>query len=197
MAYHPVELDAVLRTRHGHADLGAVDTIDADDAAMWLDRTVDAAGCLLGAAGFGLMLLDDRRELRRVGASDPGSWALQDAQLALRTGPDWDALTSGRSVAAADLGGTPRYGVLATLLAGTGVRAVLARPLIVAGECAGVFHFYRRRPAVWSDGEVSGATAFGGVLSAVLIQTVQSWRQAARVCRLRNLLDPFEVGQRR
>lgn len=181
MSDHPAELGAWLRACARDCDAGVAD-LDA-----WVETTLATTARLLDATGYGLLMLDDQGELRCVGSSDQACQAAQTTQLLRRLGPAWDVLDSGQQLAVADLAGHPRY----RELAGAETRAVLATPLRVAGQSVGVLHFYRRSASAWTVHESSGAVAVAGVLSVLLVQTVQSRHQDVNVRRLRLLLDPL------
>jgi GAF domain-containing protein len=196
MRYDPGQFIAVLSSdqappERSHPQLGGPDLPEPDlRLGERIALLIETAARLLGAAGSGLMMLDDQERLRCVGASDAGSRTLEAAQLREHAGPGWDAMWQGRPVAVVDLADHPRYRQLAAGLIGVPVRAVLAVPLTVAGQCAGVLHFYRPDAAAWTEAQSVGGTAFAGVISALLTQAVESRHRHAAVLRLLRLLDP-------
>lgn len=139
-----------------------------------LARVMAAAVDVLHVDSVGLMLADERDELRAVGSTDPAVAELEAAQIRVRQGPGWDTAQHGHTVAVADLRTEPAYSELSAALAETGVRAVLSCPVVVADQVVGNFNLVRRQPRAWTDADVRAAEAYGRVIATTLRLSVQS-----------------------
>jgi GAF domain-containing protein len=186
MAQEPaVDPAAALRARMGGVDPSGVDLVSLLEQAMAATQTV------LKVAGAGLLLLDEQRHLRYVGASDEGGRALERAQVRHGIGPCFDSVAGGRIVAVPDITTDPAYRAVAAELGEAGVRSVLAVPVCVGGQPVGTLNVYRTDAWAWSEEEAASAGAFADLLATLLGTAVRSRREDALLRHLRQLLDPF------
>jgi signal transduction protein with GAF and PtsI domain len=127
-----------------------------------LHQLVLHASELLEASGAGIMLADQRGELRFVAASDERVVLAEKRQDELREGACFEAYLRNEPVSVSDLrehlerwpGYTP--GVL-----DLGFHAVLGVPLRGAGTTIGVLNVYWTATKEWEDDEVHVATVLG------------------------------------
>jgi GAF domain-containing protein len=140
-----------------------------------LDRFAEvfrATTQVLGIDSAGLMLLDDRDELRVVGATDDAGAALETAQLDLRTGPAIDCLATGRTVAVDDLATSTDYTPVWEWLTRAGeapqVRSVLSAPVPVNGETVGTLNALHRSPQSWDSAQVRAVQAYARLIGIQL-----------------------------
>ena len=126
------------------------------------DRLCAACVELLGVDGAALSLASGGA-FYSVGLAGTGIGPVEELQFTLGEGPCLDAVSSSAPVLAADLNDTHRWPALVGALAGSGVRAVFALPVTVAGFPVGVLTLCRHRP-----GRLIGASATGLFLAGEL-----------------------------
>ncbi len=126
------------------------------------DRLCAACVDLLAVDGAALSLASGGA-FYSVGLAGTGIGPVEELQFTLGEGPCLDAVSSSAPVLAADLNDTHRWPAFAGAVAGLGVRAVFALPVMVAGFPVGVLTLCRHRP-----GRLTGATATGVFLAAEL-----------------------------
>jgi hypothetical protein len=127
-----------------------------------LQQLVDRATTILAAAGAGIMLADDAGELRYVAATDDRVVAAEQHQDRVRDGVCFEAYTSGRPLAVADLlAAADRWPAYADGVLHLGFRAVLGIPMRGAGSKIGVLNVYRSEPGTWSRDDVDAAEVLG------------------------------------
>jgi hypothetical protein len=122
------------------------------------------AGCvdLLAVDGAGLSLASGGA-FYSVGLAGTGIPEVEELHFTLGEGPCLDAVSSSAPVLVADLNGTHRWPAFAAAASGSGVRAVFAVPVTVAGFPVGVLTLCRHLP-----GRLTGATVTGVFLAAEL-----------------------------
>lgn len=156
----------------------------ADDELTGRMATVlDAAVDVLGVDDVGVMLLDDRDELRVLGSGGPAGRLLEDAQIRAGGGPGADAVRRGRPVVVPDLAHAPDYARVWERLSGADggrpARAVLSVPVLVDGVVAGNVNVLRTEPSAWSEDEVRAVQAYAGTIGSILRQAVLADRSRA------------------
>jgi GAF domain-containing protein len=150
-----------------------LDDVPAVPLATRLASVVDDARRILDVESVGLLLLDDADRLRTVATTGPASAALEKAHERTGVGPGSDVLNTGRPLPVSDLGNHPGYEELWRMLAGAGVRAVLALPVRVGGEVVGNLNVVRPDAHAWSEQEVAAAGAFADIVGTLLELTAQ------------------------
>lgn len=154
-----------------------------DDLTGRVATVLDAAVDVLAVDDIGVMLLDDRDELRVLGASGEAGRSLEDAQIRARAGPGNDAVRLGRPVVVPDLAHAPDYARVWERLSGADggrpARAVLSVPVLVDGVVAGNVTALRVEPWGWSDDEVRAVQAYAGTLGSILRQAALADRSRA------------------
>jgi hypothetical protein len=115
--------------------------------------TVDGAGLSLASGGA----------FYSIGLAGTGIPGVQELQFTLGEGPCLDAVSGSAPVLAADLNETHRWPTFAGAAFRSGVRAVFALPVTVAGFPVGVLTLCRHLP-----GRLTGAAVTGAFLAAEL-----------------------------
>jgi GAF domain-containing protein len=118
---------------------------------------LDVAGRVFGAAGVGLMLLDERGQLGLVGASSGTARALEQAQLETGVGPGVLSTQTDQVVVVADLTVDLRWPQLSQSLAGHEIRGVLSAPVSVQGRAIGNLNLLDSEPRLWTASDLDRA----------------------------------------
>lgn len=150
------------------AELAASVPAPATTLSHQLGVVVGAAAELLGVDCVGVLLLDDRDQVRTVAASGPAAAALELVQEQLQLGPGIDVLTTGQVLTVVDLAVEPGYRQLWSELAGAGVRGVLSAPVVVRAEIVGNLNLVTVQRHEWSAAERRAAAAFGDLIGQLL-----------------------------
>lgn len=128
------------------------------------DRLCVACVDLLEVDGASISLVQQGASRGTFGSSGALSRRLDELQFTFGEGPCLDAVSQGSPVLVADLGATQeRWPALTRALAGHGVRAVFAMPVLVATHRIGALDLYRQ-----SAGSLSTRDLDGGLLAAEL-----------------------------
>ena len=137
---------------------------DGDLCAPFLD--------VLRVTGAAVSTLGDPFGSETVSASDDAAARLDEIQIDLGEGPCWEALRRRRPVLEPDLRHSPAtaWPVALPALQETGLGAVFAFPLVVAGIDVGAVDLYSEVPTNLTDRDVRDAT----MLSMVLARQVLS-----------------------
>jgi GAF domain-containing protein len=123
------------------------DTMVADfDVIDFLQVLTDRSAQLLDVSAAGLLLADQRGELRVVAASSEAARLLELLQLELGQGPCLDCFRSGRAVTATDLGTDGRWPRFAEAAAEAGLGAVQALPMRLREQVIGALNLFRAAP---------------------------------------------------
>lgn len=153
-----------------------------------IDRMLAAAVEVLGVDSVGLMLLDDRDRLRRVGATDGVADRLENAQSESGQGPGVDSVRTGQVVAVSDLSVAPDYGDLWTRVSDSDIHAVLSSPVRVDQETIGNLNAVLHRPHSWAESQVRANQAYADVIGLALKTVARARNIGGRVNRLQNRL---------
>ncbi|MGI5128814.1 GAF domain-containing protein [Pseudonocardia sp. CA-107938] len=136
-----------------------------------VEELLAAAPEILRVDGVGLMLLDEHDRLRPIGASDPISELLQEAQQVEGFGPAHDVVRTGAVVEVVDLDLDIRYAglrVCAGAPGGTSVRGVVSAPVCVGGRVLGAFTVMRTGTEGWTGVQRRAILACAAVIGSVL-----------------------------
>lgn len=149
-----------------------------DEAAVEqsLRRLVDACTELFRLRGSGLMLADERGELRYTVAADPTSRLLEDAQLASGQGPCVDTFVRDEPVDSSDVLADSRWPEFTDLMVDQSVRAVLGTPIRLSGVTVGSLDVYREHPHHWDDSERHALSMYADVAAAMLEAAISADR---------------------
>ncbi|GAB3922501.1 hypothetical protein GCM10011575_42980 [Microlunatus endophyticus] len=153
-----------------------------------VDQLLTAAVEVLGVDTVGLMLLDDRDRLHRVGATDEIADLLERAQAESGEGPGVESQRTGAAVAVADLSTSDRYPLLQSRVQGSGIRAVLSSPVRVDQQTIGNLNAVLLRAHTWTEPQLRANQAYADVIGLALKTVAQARATAGRVNRLQRQL---------
>ncbi len=149
------------------------------DAAEALERATsagaDLCGPLVAANGVtraDVSTLGDPLGSETVCASDDGAARLDEIQLDLGEGPCWDAMTTRLPVLEPDVQGSDAtsWPLARSAMHETGLGAVFAFPLVVAGLSLGAVDLYSRTARDISTQEVSDATTLSRIVARQVLR---------------------------
>lgn len=162
-----------------------------------LQRVVDACAQMFDITGSGLMLADERSELRYAVYTDETSRLLENAQLETGEGPCVDTFVHDRVTATADLESDPRWPRLTEKLTDSGIQAVLGVPVHLNGIPVASLDIYLDREHTWDAAEQHALSRFGDIAEAMLATAVSAEQAGALAAQLNYALDyrvPIERG---
>jgi GAF domain-containing protein len=146
------------------------DTMVADfDVIDFLQVLTDRSAQLLDVSAAGLLLADQRGELRVVAASSEAARLLELLQLELGQGPCLDCFRSGRAVTATDLGTDGRWPRFAEAAAEAGLGAVQALPMRLREQVIGALNLFRAAPGDFDPVNVRVGQALADVATIGLL----------------------------
>lgn len=134
-----------------------------------MSRLGDDIADVLGVAGAGVMLEDERGTLRFVGASDPVLHALERLQVEYDEGPCLRAYERGEVIHAADLHEDERFPRFAAEALGTGMGSVFSYPLQYGEGIIGALNLYDGDPRSLEADEDEAAHTLARVATAYLL----------------------------
>ncbi len=149
------------------------------DAAEALEHAAAAGSDLcgplvaaIGMTGAAVSTLGDPLGSETVCASDERAARLDEIQLDLGEGPCWEAMTTRRPVLEPDVqgSGATTWPLARHAMHATGLGAVFAFPLVVAGLSLGAVDLYSRVPRDISDREVTDATALTRIVARQVLR---------------------------
>ncbi len=162
-----------------------------------LRQLVSACVGLFGYSGCGVMLADERGELRYAVANDETSQLLEDAQIATGQGPCVDTFVRDTLIASDDLRADPRWPDVTARLTGKRVRAVIGVPVRLSGVTVGSLDVFHDRQHRWDDSERHALTRYaeiGGAMLAAAVSAEQSSELAAQLTYALEHRAPIERG---
>ena len=110
-------------------NLSELATLDAEhDLAQAMQQLASAAKALLGVDGAGLMLADERGELRWATASDQQTQTIEEGEERLGQGPCVNAFAEHAPMAMRDATKEPHWGKITDVITGQEMRAGLSVP---------------------------------------------------------------------
>jgi len=146
------------------------DTMVADfDVIDFLQVLTDRSAQLLDVSAAGLLLADQRGELRVVAASSEAARLLEQLQVQLGQGPCLDCFRSGRAVTATDLGTDGRWPQFAEAAAEAGLGAVQALPMRLREQVIGALNLFRAAPGDFDPVNVRVGQALADVATIGLL----------------------------
>jgi GAF domain-containing protein len=146
------------------------DTMVADfDVIDFLQVLTDRSAQLLDVSAAGLLLADQRGELRVVAASSEAARLLELLQVQLGQGPCLDCFRSGRAVTATDLGTDGRWPQFAEAAAEAGLGAVQALPMRLREQVIGALNLFRAAPGDFDPVNVRVGQALADVATIGLL----------------------------
>jgi GAF domain-containing protein len=154
-------------------NLSSLVTLDAEQGLQRaLQQLASAAKELLGVDGAGLMLADERGELRWATASDQETQAIEEGQERLGQGPCVNAFAEHAPMAMRDAAKEPHWGKITDVVTGQEMRAGLSVPVQLEGGPIGTLDLYSAKPRDWDQAEISAAQVYAALAATLLSQAV-------------------------
>ena len=151
----------------------------APDAALLessLRELVNACNGLFKLRGAGVMLADERGELRYAVATDPTSQLLEDAQIETGQGPCVDTFVRDEITVCSDVQNDDRWPALEPRLSGRPIRAVLGVPVRLSSMAVGSLDVFREHRHDWDASERHALARFGDIAGTMLNAAVSAER---------------------
>ena len=135
-------------------NLSSLAALDAEqDLPRAMQQITSAAKALLGVDGAGLMLADERGELRWATASDQETQIIEEGQERLGQGPCVNAFAEHAPMAMRDAAKEPQWGKITDVVTGQDMRAGLSVPVQLEGGPIGSLDLYSAEPRDWDRGD--------------------------------------------
>jgi GAF domain-containing protein len=148
-------------------------TLDAErDLMRAMQQIASAAKALLRVDGAGLMLADERGQLRWATASDQQIQIIEQGQERLGEGPCVNAFLEHAPMAMRDAAKEPQWGKLTDVVTGQEMRAGLSVPVQLEGGPIGTLDLYSAAPRDWDQAEISAAQVYAALAATLLSQAV-------------------------
>ena len=124
-------------------NLSSLATVDPQhDLGRAMQQIASAAKALLGVDGAGLMLADERGQLRWATASDQEAQVIEEGQERLWQGPCVNAFAEHAPMAMRDAAKEPQWGKITDVVTGQEMRAGLSVPVQLEGGPIGSLDLY-------------------------------------------------------
>jgi len=152
----------------------------------------DLAGELkqvLDVAGAGVMLADDKQDLRFVSSSDETLKHLEDLQIELDEGPCLRAYRRAERVMATDLRDDDRFPMFGPRAVDAGMLAVFSYPLQYEEQVFGALNLYRKEPGSLDQHQEDLGAAFSDVSTLYLMHGSDDERREQLNHQLQGALD--------
>jgi GAF domain-containing protein len=154
-------------------NISALAGLDAEgDLGRAMQQITSAAKDLLGVDGAGLMLADERGQLRWATASDQSTQVIEEGQERLGEGPCVNAFAEHAPMAMRDAAKEPHWGKITDVVTGQEMRAALSVPVQLEGGPIGSLDLYSAKPRDWEQVEISAAQVFAALAATLLAQAV-------------------------
>jgi GAF domain-containing protein len=161
----PIDPAALVR------NISSLAALDAEhDLPRAIQQIVSAAKALLGVDGAGLMLADERGELRWATASDQQTQVIEEGQERLGEGPCVNAFAEHAPMAMRDAAKEPHWGTITNVVTGQQMRAGLSVPVQLEGGPIGSLDLYCAEPRAWDQAEISAAQVYAALAATLLSQ---------------------------
>jgi GAF domain-containing protein len=161
----PIDPAALARNLSSLAELDA-----EQDLARAMQQLAGAAKALLRVDGAGLMLADERGELRWATASDQETQVVEEGQERLGQGPCVNAFIERAPMAMRDATKEPQWGKITDVVTGQEMRAGLSVPVQLEGGPIGSLDLYSAEPRDWDQAEISAAQVYAALAATLLSQ---------------------------
>ncbi|HEV2824402.1 MAG TPA: GAF and ANTAR domain-containing protein [Actinomycetota bacterium] len=147
--------------------------LDAErDLGRAMQLIASAAKALLRVDGAGLMLADERGQLRWATASDQQTQVIEEGQERLGQGPCVNAFAEHAPMAMRDAAKEPHWGKITDVVTGQEMRAGLSVPVQLEGGPIGSLDLYCAEPRDWDQAEISAAQMYAALAATLLSQAV-------------------------
>jgi GAF domain-containing protein len=120
--------------------------------------------------GAGLMLADERGELRWATASDQQTQIVEEGQERLGQGPCVNAFAEHAPMAMRDAAKEPQWGKVTDVVTGQEMRAGLSVPVQLEGGPIGSLDLYAAAPRDWDQAEIGAAQVYAALAATLLSQ---------------------------
>ena len=158
-------IDPAAMARH----LSSVAALDAEhDLVRAMQQLTSAAKALLDVDGAGLMLADERGQLRWATASDQQTQIIEEGQERLGEGPCVNAFAEHAPMAMRDAAKEPQWGRITNVATGQEMRAGLSVPVQLEGGPIGSLDLYSAEPRDWDQAEISAAQVYAALAATLL-----------------------------
>jgi GAF domain-containing protein len=118
----------------------------------------------------GLMLADERGDLRVVASSNEQTRMLEPFEIQSEEGPCPDCYHTGRIVVEEDMERSRRWPLFRAEALGAGFRAALAVPMWLRDDVIGALNLFRAQPGVLEADDLAACRALADVATIALIQ---------------------------
>jgi GAF domain-containing protein len=154
-------------------NISALADLDAErDLGRAMQQITGAAKELLRVDGAGLMLADERGQLRWATASDQQTQIVEEGEERLGQGPCVNAFAERAPVAMRDAAKEPHWGKITDVVTGQAMRAGLSVPVQLEGGPIGSLDLYSAQPRDWDQAEISAAQVYAALAATLLSQAV-------------------------
>jgi GAF domain-containing protein len=152
-------------------NLSALAGLDTEgDLRRAMQQIANAAKTLLRVDGAGLMLADERGQLRWATASDQPTQIIEEGQERLGQGPCVNAFAEHAPMAMRDAAKEPHWGKITDVVTGQEMRAGLSVPVQLEGGPIGTLDLYSAEPRDWDQTEISAAQVYAALAATLLAQ---------------------------
>src|SRR4029434_9390439 len=171
-------------------NLSTLAALDAEqDLPRAMQQITSAAKALLGVDGAGLMLADERGQLRWATASDQEAQVIEEGQERLGQGPCVNAFTEHAPMAMRDAAKEPHWGKITDVVTGQEMRAGLSVPVQLEGGPIGRLDLYCVEARDWDQGEISAAQVYAALAATLLSQAAAAQVKGRLAEQLRVALE--------
>ena len=154
-------------------NLSSLAALDVEhDLPRAMQQITSAAKALLGVDGAGLMLADERGQLRWATASDQQTQIVEEGEERLGQGPCVNAFAERAPMAMRDAAKEPHWGKITDVVTGQEMRAGLSVPVQLEGGPIGTLDLYSAEPRDWDQAEISAAQVYAALAATLLSQAV-------------------------
>ena len=154
-------------------NLSSLAALDVEhDLPRAMQQITSAAKALLGVDGAGLMLADERGQLRWATASDQQTQIVEEGEERLGQGPCVNAFAEHAPMAMRDAAKEPQWGKITDVVTGQEMRAGLSVPVQLEGGPIGTLDLYSAEPRDWDQAEISAAQVYAALAATLLSQAV-------------------------
>jgi GAF domain-containing protein len=167
------ELDMPIDPAALARNLSQLATLDVEgDLGRAMQQITSAAKALLRVDGAGLMLADERGQLRWATASDQRTQIIEEGQERLGQGPCVNAFAEHAPMAMRDAAKEPQWGKITDVVTGQEMQAALSVPVQLEGGPIGSLDLYSAAPRDWDQAEISAAQVYAALAATLLSQAV-------------------------
>jgi GAF domain-containing protein len=167
-----------------------LDGLDAErDLGRAMQQITSAAKELLRVDGAGLMLADERGQLRWATASDEPTQVIEEGEERLGQGPCVNAFVEHAPMVMRDAAKEPHWGKIADVVTGQEMRAGLSVPVQLEGGTIGTLDLYSAAPRDWDQAEISAAQVYAALAATLLCQAVGAQVKGRLAKQLRAALE--------